>query len=132
MSFGGSQDEDNVWWWFFEGFEQGIGGAITQHMDFVNDVNLVAGLVGGIVDLLTQAPNIINAGIAGGINFDNVQGSGLAYCLAHGAAIARFTITIAKAVYCLGQNTRRARLTGSSWTTEEIGVRYVATTQRVA
>lgn len=128
MGFGGSQDEDNMRWWFLEGFEQGIGGAIAEHMDFINDVDLVTGLVGGVVDLLTEASNIINAGIAGGINFDNVQGSGLAYCLADGAVIAGLTVSVAKAVYRLSENTRRARLTGPSWAAEEISVRYTATT----
>jgi hypothetical protein len=41
-------------------------------MDFVYDIDLVTGLVGGIIDLLTEAPDIINAGVTGGINLYDI------------------------------------------------------------
>jgi len=132
MCFGGSQDKDNMGWWLLKGFEQGIRGAVTEHVDFVNDIDLVAGLVGGIVYLLTEAANIINAGVTGGINFDNIEGSSLAYCLAHGAGIARFPVTVGETVHRLGQNARCARLTGSSWATEKIGMRDATAAECVA
>ena len=131
MGFSGSQHEDNMWWWFLKRFEQGIRGAITKHVDFIYDVDLVAGLVGGIVDLLTEAPNIINASVAGGINFYDIQSSGLGYCLAHGASIARLSITTGKTVHCLSQNAGGAGLTSSPWATKKIGVRYMATNKGV-
>ena len=132
MGFGSSQDKDNMWWWFLKGFEQGVRGAITKHVDFVYDVDLVTGLVGSIVDLLTEAPDIINTSVTGGINFYNIKSSNLGYCLAHGASIARLTITIGEAVYCLSQNAGGASLACSPRATKKIGVRYMATTKCVA
>ena len=72
MGFGSSQDKDNMWRRFLKSFEQGVGGTVTKHMDFVYNVDLVTGLVGSIIDLLTEAPNIINTSVTGGINFYDV------------------------------------------------------------
>ncbi len=72
MGFGGSLDEDNMWWWLLKGFEQGVRGTIAEHVDFVYDVDLVTGLVGGIVDLFTEAPDISDTGVAGGRDFYDI------------------------------------------------------------
>jgi len=131
VGLGGGEDKDNVGWWFLQGFEQGIGGAGTEHVDFVDDIDLIACLIRGVVDLLTEAADIIDAGVAGGINFDNIQGSGFGYCLAHITGIAGFTLIIGEAVHCLSQNTRGAGFAGSPWSAEEIGVRYTTAAESV-
>ena len=41
------------------------------------------GLIRSIADLLAEATNIVNTGITGGINLNNIQGSTFGYCLAH-------------------------------------------------
>ena len=132
MGFGGSQNKNNMWWWFLKGFKQGVRGVITEHVDFVYDVDLITGLVGGIVDLLTEVSNIINTGVTSGVNFDDIQRPGLGDCLAYGAGIARLTLAVVKAVYCFSQDTPGASLAGSPWATEKIGMRYMATTEGVA
>ncbi len=131
MSFGSSQDKDNVWWWFLKSFKQSVRGTVTKHVDFVYDVDLVAGLVGGIIDLFTEAPNIINSSVTGSINFYDIKGSTIGYCLAYGASIAGLPFSISKTVNCLGQDTPSAGLAGSSWSTKEVSMRYTATTKRV-
>jgi hypothetical protein len=72
MGFGGSQDKDNMRWWLLQRLEQGIRGAGAEHMDFVYDIDLVASLIGGIVDLFPEAADVINAGVTGSINFDDI------------------------------------------------------------
>ncbi len=126
MGFGSCQDKDNIGWWFFKGLEQGIGGIGAKHVDFVYDVDLVASLVGRIIDPLTQATDIINTSVAGGINFNDIQGFAFIGCLAHGAGVAWFTLAIVQAIYRLSQNTASAGLASSSRTTKEIGMRYLA------
>jgi hypothetical protein len=79
VGFGGCQDKDNVWWRLFQRLEQGIGGTGTEHMDFIYNVDLVTRLVWRIIYLLTEAPNIINTGIAGSVNLNNIQGSTFGY-----------------------------------------------------
>jgi len=61
-----------MWWWFLKSLEQGIGGTSTKHMDVIYDIDLVTSLVGSIIDLLTEAPDIINASVTGSINFYDI------------------------------------------------------------
>jgi len=72
MGFSGSQDEDNIWWWFLKGLEQGIRGFLGEHVDFINDIDLVAGLIWSIVDPLPEVSDFINATIAGSINLNDI------------------------------------------------------------
>ncbi len=72
MDFSGSQDKDNMWWWFLQGFEQGVRGWFGEHMNFINNINFIAGLIGGIVDSFAEFPDVVNAPIAGGINLYNI------------------------------------------------------------
>jgi len=72
MSFGGSHNKDNMWWWFLKRLEQGIGGFFGEHMDFIYNIDLVTGLVRSIVNLLPEVSDFINAAIAGSINFYDI------------------------------------------------------------
>jgi len=91
-------------------------------MDFVYDVDLVTGLIGGIINPLAEVPDIINASVAGGINLNKIYRPAFIYGLAHVASIARFTFTIIETVHCLSQDAAGAGLAGSSRTTKEIGM----------
>jgi hypothetical protein len=91
-------------------------------MDFIYNVDLVTSLIGGIINPLAEVPDIINASVTGGINLNKIYSPALVYCLAHGASIARFTLTVIKTIHCLSQDAAGAGLTGSSRTTKEIGV----------
>jgi hypothetical protein len=132
MDFGGSQDEDNMGWWFLESLEQSIGGASTKHMDFIYDIDLVTGLVWSIVDLLPEAPDIFNTSVTSSINLNHIQSPALGYCLANATIITWFTLAIGKTIYCLSQNTPGAGLARSSWTAEKIGMRHTPATEGVA
>ena len=46
--------------------------AVTEDVDFIDDIDLAARQVGGIVDLFPQVPDFFNATVAGGIDFNNV------------------------------------------------------------
>ena len=130
MGFGGSQNKDNMRWGLLKGLEQGIGGFLSEHVDFVYDIDLVTSLVGGIVDLLPEVADIVNAGITGGINLNNVQSRARGYRLAHRTGIARFTLTvIGKAVYRLSQDAPGAGLTRASWAAKKIGMGYPTTAE---
>jgi len=132
VGFGSSQNKDNIWWWFLKRLEQGVRGFFGEHMDFIYNIDLVAGLVRRIVDLLPEVSDFIDAAIAGSINFYNIQSPSLGYCLAHGAGVAWLALTIGKTIHCLSQNAPGAGLTCSSWSTKKIGMRYTATTEGIA
>ena len=131
MGFGGSQNKNNMRGWFLEGLEESVRGAGTKHVDFVDDVDLVACLVGCIVDLLTETADIVDASVAGSVNFDDIQSAALGYCLTHGAGIAGFTVAIGETIYRLSQNARGAGLAGSPRATKKIGMRYTAAAESI-
>jgi len=120
-----------MWWWFLKGLEQGIGGFLGEHVNFVYNIDLVTGLVGGIVDPLTEVSDFINAAIAGSINFYDIQSSALGCCLAQGASIAGFTLAVGEAIHCLGQDTPGAGLTCPSRTTKKVGMRDTTTIEGI-
>ncbi|MBA7685669.1 hypothetical protein ES703_94094 [subsurface metagenome] len=91
-------------------------------MDFVYDIDLVAGLGGGVVDLFAQAANIVNAGVAGGVDFNDIHGAALGYRQAHLAGVAGFFLIGAEAVDRFSQDAGGAGLARSPWAVEEIGV----------
>jgi len=131
MGFGGSQNKDNMWWGFFKGLEQSIGGFLGKHVDLIYDIDLVMGLVWSVVDPLAEISNIVNAPIAGSINLYHIQSPTLGYCLADVASVARFTLTVSKAIYRFSQNAPGAGFPCSPWATEKIGVRHPTTAQGI-
>jgi hypothetical protein len=123
MGFGGCQDKNDVGWWFFQGFKQGIRGILAEHVNFIDDIDLEARLVGGVVNPLSQLPDVINTTIAGGINLYHVESLALGDSLAHGAAVAWLTVAIGEAVHCFSQDTPGAGLAGTSRSAEKVGMR---------
>jgi len=100
-------------------------------MDFVYDIDFVAGLVRSIVDLLAEVSDFINAAIASRIYFDNIQSPAFGYGLTHGASITWFTLAIGKAIYCLSQDATGGGLSGSSRTAKKVGVGYATTNEGI-
>ena len=132
MGFSSCQDKNNMRWWFLQCLKQGVGGFFGEHMDFVDNIDFVTGLVGRVVHFLTEVSDFINAAIAGRINLDDIQSRPLGDCLAHGTGITWLILAIiGKAIYGLGQNAPGAGLAGASGTAEKIGMRYVTATQGV-
>ena len=67
--------------------QQGVEGGDGEHVDFVDDVDLVAPLAGGEVDLLAQQANVVDAGVAGGVDLDQVEEAGLVDGVAERAGV---------------------------------------------
>jgi len=132
MGFGGSQDEDNMGWRFLEGLEQSIGGFFGEHMDFIYYIDLIASLVGSIIDPLTEVSDFINTPVTGSINFYDIQSPALSYCLANMASIARLTLAVGNTIHCLSQNAPGGGLTCSPGTTKKVGMSYTTTSEGIA
>ena len=58
---GCTQNKNNVRRWLFKGLEQGIKGLRSEHVNFIDDVYLVAALNGGIA-------HVVNNFVANGVN----------------------------------------------------------------
>jgi len=131
MCLCGRQNKDNMGWRFFQCLEQSVRRFLGEHVNFIYNVDFVAGLVGGVVDFLPQVTDFINTAIAGSVNFNNIQGPPLGYCLAHGAGIAGLPFTTGQTIDGFGQDTPGTCFTSTPGTAEKIGMRYMTTAQGV-
>ncbi len=131
MRLGGGQHKDGMWRRFFEGFEQRVKGRVGQHVDFVDDINLVAALVRGEGDLVAEAANLIDAAVGGGVDLNQVQGATFVDAHANGALVAGLTVLGIEAVHGLGKDARGARFARSARPGEQVGVANAPRAQRV-
>ena len=77
---------------FLKCLEQGVESIARQHVDFVNDVDLVARRDGGIAHLLDDLAHIVDPGIRGRVHLDHVDMAPLGdrgARLAHAAGVDR-------------------------------------------
>ena len=73
MDLGRGQHKDGVRRRFLESFEQGVERLIREHVDFVDNVDLVFTLGRRKVDLIAQITDIIHAGVGGRVDLDEIQ-----------------------------------------------------------
>ena len=73
IHFGRRKQEFDVAGRFFKRLQQRVKRVFRQHVDFVDDVNLVACRNGRIAHSLDNLTHIVNTGVACGIHFDNVD-----------------------------------------------------------
>ena len=72
--FGGGKDEFDVLGRFFQRLEQRVEGAGAQHVDFVNDIDLVAGRGRSVVDAVQNVgTDVVDPGLGGAIHLDHVH-----------------------------------------------------------
>jgi hypothetical protein len=57
----------------FQGLEQRVEGLAGQHVDFVDDVDLVLRAARSHVDFVPQFADFINPTVTGGVYFDDIQ-----------------------------------------------------------
>ena len=72
LRFGGGEHELGMLGRFFESLEKRIERFLGEHVNFVNDVNLEFGTGWGITDGVPQSANLIDAAVAGGVDFQHV------------------------------------------------------------
>ncbi len=108
----------------FQRLKQGIEGGGGEHVHFVDDIDLVTPLVGGKVDLVAQVAHVVDAGVGGGVDLDQVQEAPLEDGLAVRAlAAGTGSQVIVQAVDRLGQDARQGGLAGAARPGEQVGVR---------
>ena len=73
MNFGCSQNEDGMRRRLFECFEERVEGRSGKHVNFIDDVDFVFPLRGREVDFVAQVADIVNGGVGGCVDFDEVK-----------------------------------------------------------
>ena len=91
-------------------------------MGFVDDVDLAHSLGGGEVHLLTDIAYLVDAPVAGGVQFDDVHELAAVDRHAVGAGVAGVAVLGVEAVHPFGYDPGRGGLAAASGTAEQIGV----------
>ena len=73
LGFGGSEYEDQVLRWLLDDLEQGVEALLADHVGLVDDEDAVAGLRGQIEGAVPQVAGVVDAPVAGGIEFGHVE-----------------------------------------------------------
>lgn len=73
VDLGRAEHEHHVRGRFFQRFEQGVERAGGEHMHFVHDIDAVAAVLRGILNLFAQVADFVHAVIGSGVDFHDVQ-----------------------------------------------------------
>ena len=131
LNFGGGEDEFDVRGRLFEGLQQRVERLLRQHVNFVDDVNLVAAAGWSEADVLPEFAGIINSAVACTVDFQHIDILSLGDGQAAFALVARCRGRAGDAVQRLGQDAGGARLADAACPREQVGVRDPARLQRV-
>ena len=131
MDFGSGKNEFHMSRRLFHSFQQHVPRRLAQHVDFVDDIDLIPAADRTGQSIVRKFPHIRRGVVAGGVNFKNSQtalcGDGTAaFTLTAGIAIDR-TFTIQR----LGKDTRQGGLSDTAGTYEQIRVCCSAGTYRI-
>ena len=137
VHLGGGHDELHARRRFFQRFQQRVERRLRQHVDFVDDVDLVTGRYGGIAHALDDLAHIINAGVGRGVHFHNVHmaaGRDGNAGLAHPARVDRRAAVAIRpdAVQCFRNDARSGGLAHPAHAGQQPGLRQSATRNGVA
>jgi len=122
VQFGRCQDENNVGRRLLERLEQRVERLGGQHMDFIDDEDLVPVAGGGVLDVLAQLADLPDAAVGGRVDLQNVDGVALGDLQAGGAGVARVGSGALVAVERLGQDAGRGCLADAPRAREQVGV----------
>jgi hypothetical protein len=119
---GSGENKNDVRRRFFQRLEQRIEGLLSEHVDFVDDVDLVFATNRSEPDIFPEFSNLIDAVVAGAINFQNVQTDSLRDFPTGITYTAWCDSGPVNAVQRFSEDTGSRGFAGSPWTNEQIGV----------
>ena len=73
VELGRREDEHDVGRRLLDGLEQRVERAVREHVHLVDDIDLVASAVGRKEDLVLDLPDVVDRGIGGPVDLDNVE-----------------------------------------------------------
>ena len=127
MGLRGGKREDDVCRRLLKRLEKRVERRLRQHVNFVNEVHLIGILAAcrSEVCFFPQAANLIDAAVAGGVQFDEIERTTLPVGPTALAFVAGVSVLRVGAVDGLSEKTARGGLAGTPWAREQIGVRYL-------
>jgi hypothetical protein len=110
VGFGGGKDELDVFRRLLQGLQQRIEGVGGEHVDFVDDDDLVAAVGGEVLDAVAQFADIFHAVIGGAVDLEDVGGGAFGDLDADRTDVAGLMGNALFAVEGLGQDAGRTGL----------------------
>ena len=122
LGVGGTEDELHMLGRLFQRFQQRIEGCCGQHVNFVNDVNLVTSTTGADAHVRSQGTDFVNPAIAGPVDLDHVNVFTGINRLSDVIFVIKFSTRTARVIQRLGKDPRRAGLAHSSGTGKQVSM----------
>ena len=123
LHLGGREDEYGMSGRLLEGLEKRVVGALGQHVDFVDDVDLVASHGGREIDLVGELPHLIHRIVGRRVDLEDIETGRRSERFAHIALAARRPVPRCEAVDGAGEYLGDRSLARAARPREEIGVR---------
>ena len=117
--------------WFFQRLEQRIERVLGQHVHLVDEVHLVAPARRQVLRVLDYLAHVVDAGVAGGVDLEQVDEAARIHRLAHRADAAGFGPDATFAIQALGEDARDRGLAHAAGSGEEEGVMHPSRIQRI-
>ncbi len=115
----------------FERFQQRIEAAVGQHMDFVDQIDLVARTRGRILHIFQQFPRVLHLGARGCVDLEQIYTAPLGDFQTGTAAAAGFRTNACFAVQAFGENSRDRGLAHAARAGKQVRVMQAVVVQRV-
>ncbi len=107
----------------FQRLEQRVERRRREHVDFVNDVDLELRAGGRVFAGLAQLADLLDAVVAGAVNFQHVERAALGDFLAARVVVVEVHLRAAGAVEAFGEDAGDGGLAGAARAAEQVGVR---------
>ncbi len=88
MRLGGGENKDDVGGGLFQRLQKGVEGLVGEHVDFIDDVDLVPVLGGKVLDILPQFPDFVDPPVGSSIDLQDIHRNPVPDLLAESAMVA--------------------------------------------
>ncbi len=122
MDLGGRENENDIGRRFFDSFQESVECTVGEHMNFVDNVNFITCAVRREENLVLYFPHIVDGGVRGAVDFDDVESITPCYFGTVGARPAGILRRAFFTVQGLREQSRRRGLPDSPGAGKEIGV----------
>ena len=72
VGLGGGKDELDVGRRLFQSLQQGVESIVGEHVDFVDDKDLVTAVRGKIPEVVAQFADVVHTGVGGAVNLEDI------------------------------------------------------------
>ncbi len=122
VGFGGGEEEKDPRGRFLENLQQGVEGPLGEHVDLVDDEDPAAAFARRVLGHVPQLADVVDPGVAGRVDFQDVQVVAACDGLAGFTGSAGIALLVGAAIDGLGQQAGHGGLAATAGSGKKIGV----------